>query len=239
MKATTFALAALAPVALAQQSTLCGQYDYYAASGYEFNNNNWGKGSASSGSQCTYVDSASSSGVRWHTTWEWQGGQDNVKAYPYSGRQIQKKPISQYSNLQTNTQWSYDNTNIRANVAYDLFTAADVNHATSSGDYELMVWLGRFGNVYPIGQSQGQVNVAGRNWELFYGYNGAMQVYSFIPSSPINSFNANLKDFFTYLTNSKGFPASQQNLITYQFGTEPFTGGKATLTVNQWSAEAS
>lgn len=74
--------------------------------------------------------------------------------------------------------------------------------------------LGRYGNVYPIGQSQGQVNVAGRNWELFYGYNGAMQVYSFIAPSPLNSFNANLKEFFTYLTNSKGFPASQQNLIS-------------------------
>lgn len=140
MKFTTVILAALAPLVLAQQSTLCGQYDYFAAGGYEFNNNNWGKGSATSGSQCTYVDSASSSGTRWRTTWNWQGGQDNVKSYAYSGRQIQKKLVSQYSNLQTNAQWSYDNTNIRANVAYDLFTARDVNHATSSGDYELMIW---------------------------------------------------------------------------------------------------
>ena len=32
------------------------------------------------------------------------------------------------------------NQNIRANVAYDLFTAANSGHGTSSGDYELMIW---------------------------------------------------------------------------------------------------
>jgi xyloglucan-specific endo-beta-1,4-glucanase len=41
-----------------------------------------------------------------------------------------------------------------------------------------------------------------------------MKVYSFVPSSPINNFKANLKDFFTYLQNNKDFPASSQNLIS-------------------------
>ena len=50
MKTAVYALAALAPVALAQ-TTLCGQYEQTSANGYQFNNNNWGKGSASSGSQ--------------------------------------------------------------------------------------------------------------------------------------------------------------------------------------------
>ncbi|PVI01205.1 glycoside hydrolase family 12 protein [Periconia macrospinosa] len=238
MKATVFVLAAFAPMVLTQ-STLCGQYDHFSANGYDFNNNNWGKGSATSGSQCTYVQSTSTSGVGWRTTWAWAGGQDKVKSYAYSGRQIEKKPVSQYKSLQTKTQWSYNNTNIRANVAYDLFTAADVNHDTSSGDYELMVWLGKFGDISPIGKSQGQVNVAGTNWELFYGPNGQMQVYSFVAPNAMTSFNSNLKDFFDYLTKNKAFPASTQNLITYQFGTEPFTGDKTTLSVTQWSAEAS
>lgn len=54
--------------------------------------------------------------------------------------------------------WVYDTNNIRCNVAYDLFTAANINHDTSSGDYELMVWLARY-DVYPIGTSQGMVTV--------------------------------------------------------------------------------
>lgn len=140
MRPITFLLAALAPVALAQQQTLCKQYEYFSANGYEFNNNLWGQGSASSGSQCTYVDGLSGSGVKWHTQWTWAGGDNNVKSYVYSGRQFTKKLVSQIYNMQTTAQWSYDNTNIRCNVAYDIFTAADINHSTSSGDYELMIW---------------------------------------------------------------------------------------------------
>jgi len=104
------------------------------------------------------------------------------------------------------------------------------------------------------------VTVAGRTWELWYGLNGSMKVYSFVAPSPVNNFSSNLKDFYTYLANNKGFPISSQNLISkllfpaskiaprpcvltflllaYQFGTEAFTGGPATFTVNQWSANA-
>lgn len=124
-----------------QQATLCEQYGYWSGNGYEVNNNNWGKDAATSGQQCTYVDSSSDSGVAWHTTWQWEGGQDNVKSYANCNRQVPKgRTIASISSLQTSISWSYSNTNIRANVAYDLFTAADPNHATSSGDYELMIW---------------------------------------------------------------------------------------------------
>lgn len=77
-----------------------------------------------------------------------------------------------------------------------------------------MIRLARLGNVYPIGSSQGNVNVAGRNWELWVGMNGNMKVFSFIASSQINDFSANVKDFFTYLQNSQGYPASSQNLLS-------------------------
>jgi xyloglucan-specific endo-beta-1,4-glucanase len=70
------------------------------------------------------------------------------------------------------------------------------------------------GGIYPIGSSVGQVNVGGRTWELFDGYNGAMHVYSFVASSSVNSWSGDLMDFFRYLTQSKGFPASKQYLIS-------------------------
>ncbi|KAI0512796.1 concanavalin A-like lectin/glucanase domain-containing protein [Xylaria bambusicola] len=230
---------ALAPAALAQSQTLCGQYAYYANGGYEFNNNMWGM-SSGSGSQCTYVDRASSGGVAFHTTWQWSGGENNVKSYPYAGRQLSsKKLVSQIGSIPTSVSWSYSNTNIRANVAYDLFTASDPKHSTSSGDYELMIWLGRFGNVYPIGSSVGRVTVGGNTWELFSGYNGAMKVFSFVATNPpVTSFSSDLKQFFNYLSSNQGFPASSQYLITLQFGSEPFTGSSTTLTVSSWSANA-
>jgi xyloglucan-specific endo-beta-1,4-glucanase len=58
------------------------------------------------------------------------------------------------------------------------------------------------------------VTVGGHTWELFYGFNGDMKVYSFVSPSTISSFNADLKDFFTYLTQSKAYPATTQYLIS-------------------------
>ena len=68
--------------------------------------------------------------------------------------------------------------------------------------------------MQPIGSNQGNVNIGGRNWELWYGLNGNMKVFSFVASSPVTSYNGNLKDFFNYMANNKGFPASSQYLIS-------------------------
>ena len=124
-----------------QQMALCGLYDYWSGNGYELLNNLWGKDTATSGSQCTYLDGASNNNIQWRTTWTWQGGQNNVKSYPYVGRQVPKgTKISAVTKMPTTVTWNYDNENIRANVAYDVFTAEDLNHVNSSGDYELMIW---------------------------------------------------------------------------------------------------
>jgi xyloglucan-specific endo-beta-1,4-glucanase len=133
-------LIALAPLALAQAQSLCSQYSYFSSNGYGVNNNAWGQGSGS-GSQCTYVDSFPTGGVKWHTTWNWSGGNNNVKSYPNSGLIINnKKKVSQIGSIPTKAEWAYSGSNLRADVAYDLFTAADPNHSTSSGDYEMMIW---------------------------------------------------------------------------------------------------
>ena len=129
--------AALAP---RQATSLCNQYSYYAANGYESNNNNWGEGSTSSGSQCTTVKSISNSGVKSSMTWNWQGGQDNVKSYANVSKQCFRVLIAgKIKSLRTSIQWEYQPTDIRANIAYDIFTAADPNHDISSDDYELLV----------------------------------------------------------------------------------------------------
>ncbi|KAK0707380.1 concanavalin A-like lectin/glucanase domain-containing protein [Lasiosphaeris hirsuta] len=221
------------------QKDLCDLYAYWSGNGYELINNLWGKDSATSGSQCTYLDDSTDAGVQWHTTWTWQGGHNNVKSYPYSGRQVAKgRLISSIHSMPTAVTWRYDNERIRANVAYDIFTSADPNHDNTGGDYELMIWLGRYGDVYPIGSSVGCVTIAGKSWDLWTGYNGSMRVYTFVPvSGAINSFSADVKDFFNYLQHYQRFPASSQNLIVFQVGTEAFTGGPATFTVSQFYAD--
>lgn len=131
-------LALVAPLALAQ--SLCGQYDYYSGNGWYINNNEWGAASGT-GTQCTYVDSDNTGGISWHTDWDWSGGDNSVKSYPYSGRDLPtKKLVSNIGSITNSAEWEYEGANLRCDVAYDLFTSADPNHATSSGDYELMIW---------------------------------------------------------------------------------------------------
>lgn len=131
---------ALATAAFAQEQTLCDQYGYYSSGSYDVNNNLWGEDNGT-GSQCTYINSISDSGVSWYTTWNWSGGEGNVKSYANSGYIGQMQMyVSDISSIPTSVEWSYDNTDINADVAYDLFTASDINHVTSSGDYELMIW---------------------------------------------------------------------------------------------------
>ena len=74
--------------------------------------------------------------------------------------------------------------------------------------------LGRFGDVWPIGRQISTVNVAGRQWQLYDGYNGAMRVYSFVSPSQINNFQANLKEFFNHLSANHGYPANNQYLLS-------------------------
>jgi len=242
-----------------QQTSLCAKYAYWSGNGYECLNNLWGDQAATSGSQCTYVDGPSGNGVKWRTTWTWQGGQNNVKSYAYCGRMLTKgRLISSISSMKTSAAWTYNTDSIRANVAYDVFTAADPNHANSGGDYELMIWLARIGDIYPIGKSTTQVTLAGHSWDLWIGMNGDMKVFSFVAPSPVNSFNADVKEFFNYLQTNQSFPANKQNLIgewsswvcygtsrgadslatclVFQIGTEAFTGGPATMSVTNFSA---
>jgi xyloglucan-specific endo-beta-1,4-glucanase len=79
--------------------------------------------------------------------------------------------------------------------------------------------LGRYGGIWPISQSGApiaSVTIAGYKFDLYFGYNGSMKVYSFLtptPNSPYTSFNADIKLFFDYLTKNQGYPETTQNLI--------------------------
>jgi len=59
------------------------------------------------------------------------------------------------------------------------------------------------------------VTISGYSFDLYFGYNGSMQVYSFVRSgsNDIKSFKSDIKLFFNYLVQNHQFPASAQNLI--------------------------
>lgn len=128
------------PSLVAPVASLCTQYAYYQDNGYEFNNNIWGSGSATSGSQCTYYNGRSGNGVAFNSDWTWRGNDNAVKSYVYANRMFTRRPVSNIGSLPTTVRWSYDRSDLRANVAYDIFTHTDPNHVNYNGDYELMIW---------------------------------------------------------------------------------------------------
>ncbi|KAH8198214.1 hypothetical protein TruAng_007641 [Truncatella angustata] len=197
---------------ISTQNALCTQYAYASQDGYDILNNLWGMDTATSGSQCTYYYGVASG-----------GGVVNVKSLP------------------TTAIWSYFGTDIRANVAYDLFTHPDANHVNYNGEYELMIWLNRYGGVWPItesGSALETITLAGHSFDLYFGYNGDMKVYSFVVSdAAIGNFSGDILDFFNYLADNYSFPISQQYLLIDQFGSEGFTGTNATFTVSRFQAE--
>ncbi|KZL81565.1 glycosyl hydrolase family 12 [Colletotrichum incanum] len=226
------------------QSSLCTQYAYASVDGYDLLNNLWGKDDADSGSQCTYYyGPASGGGLSWGTTWTWNGAPNNVKSYSYSNRQFTRPLLSNIKGLPTTAQWSYSKSDIRANVAYDFFTHPDSNHPNYNGEYEVMIWLNRYGGIWPITESTtgtpiAQVQLAGYTWDLYFGYNGEMKVYSFLAASgPIYNFSADVMVFFNFLASKYAFPLSNQYLLIDQFGTEAFTGQDATFYVSKFQAE--
>lgn len=61
--------------------------------------NLWGSSAATSGSQCTGVDSLSGSTLKWHTKWSWAGGSYNVKSYANVVTKISQKALSAIKGL--------------------------------------------------------------------------------------------------------------------------------------------
>ena len=132
----------------------------------------------------------------------------------------------------------YSTTDIVANVAYDLFTTSTVG---GDSEFEIMIWLAALGGAGPIsstGSSIASVTIGGVSWNLWYGLNGNMEVYSFVASSTTESFSADLVDFINYLVDNQGLSSSQY-LTHVQAGTEPFTGTDASLTVSTYSVSVS
>lgn len=233
--ATVAALVGAAAAQYGQEYTLCGQYSDQDVNPYNFNNNLWGESQATSGNQCTYVFSASSSGCSWTTSWNWQGD-GSVKSYANSGLDVvQGQLITSISSMPTTAQWSYSDTSIVGDVAYDLFTASDPNHTHDSGDYELMIWLAQYGGQQPIGSQIDSTNIDGVQWNLWYGGSG-QQTYSFVATSVVTDWSGDVKNFWNYLADNHGYPASSQYLLTFQFGPEAISGGETTLSVSHWDA---
>jgi len=216
---------------IAKRADVCGQWDSQTSGSYIMYNDQWGLSAATSGSQCSGIDSLSGNTIKWHTSWTWAGGPSQVKSYAQIYRTpAANKQVSGYSTIPTTWNWTYTGSNIVADVAYDFFTS---NTNGGSTAYEIMIWLAALGGAGPI-SSTGSTPLAtptigGHSWKLFKGPNGSTTVFSFVASSQITNFSGDIMNFLNYLVQNQGYPSSQW-MTGIAIGTEAFTGSNAKLT---------
>ncbi|KAL3424661.1 glycosyl hydrolase family 12 [Phlyctema vagabunda] len=236
--ATLLASAAIAsPTATLDKraTTICGQWDSVVTGTYTVYQDLWNKDTATSGSQCTTVNSLSGTTLAWSTSWTWAGASNQVKSFANVVVKSTVKQVSAISSIPSTWKWSYTGTSIVADVAYDLFTSST---STGSNEYEIMIWLAAIGGAGPISSTGSTIatpTIAGVKWNLYSGPNGAMTVYSFVAQSQATSFSGDLKAFLTYLSTNFKYPTSQY-VLSIGAGTEPFTGSNAVFTTSAYSA---
>lgn len=90
---------------LRQIDTICDQYGSVTAADFNLYNNLWGESSATSGSQCTYLDYDSGDTISWQTFWTWAGDSSGVKSYANAGINIGATVLSSISSMQSSWSW--------------------------------------------------------------------------------------------------------------------------------------
>jgi len=223
-------------------SNHCGQWDTVTAGQYTLFLDQWGLSGATSGSDCASLTSLSGTTIAWKNAWNWVGG-TGVKSFTNIGLNTGlNKQLSAIKTIPATWRWSVSNSGtIVADVAFDLFTS---NTAGGSNANEIMIWLANYnaGPISAVYNSNGtpqpkasNISLGGNTWNLYFGSNGANNVYSFLPtgSTIVTSFSADINLFLKYLTSSQGL-SSSQFLTTVQAGSEA-TSGSATLTYSAYS----
>lgn len=232
------ASSALAAPAAIKPRSMCGQWDTDTVSPYTVYQDLWGESSASSGSQCTTVSGVYNGVLSWSTSWTWAGGSSNVKSYANAALQSIGKELSAVKKIPSTWNWSYTGTSIVTDVSYDMWLAPS---ASGTNDYEIMVWLAAIGGAGPISSTGSTIatpTINGVVWKLYYGMNGATNVYSFVAESSQNEWSGDMLDFFTYLVLKNGVPNTHY-LTSIGAGTEPFTGKNAVFTSSAFSCSVS
>ncbi|KAI0067653.1 endocellulase [Artomyces pyxidatus] len=226
-------------IAAATAQTITGAFDCEPAGAYTLCQNLWGA-SAGVGSQNSTLVSATGNTVSWMTNWTWANANNNVKSYANVQSNTAKGvQLSAITSAPTVWNWTYatQSSGIRADVSYDIWfgKASSGSPATSASSYEIMIWLSGLGGIQPVGsQITTATPVAGHTWNLWKGPNANWEVFSFVSSTGnIQNFNADLKDFFTYLVSEQGVSSSQY-VQAIQTGTEPFVGA-ADLVIQSYS----
>jgi hypothetical protein len=86
-------------------TSFCGQWDTATTSDFILYNDLWGESSATSGSQCTTLESDSGNTIAWETAWTWEGGSSDVKSYANAVLNSGAVQLSSISSIPVTWKW--------------------------------------------------------------------------------------------------------------------------------------
>lgn len=215
--------AAVAAVTLAAgpaQAATWSSSDKYASwnnNGYTLYNDVWGSGA---GPQTIWANSASNWGV-----WSNQPNTGGIKSYPNVSKWVGKAINS------LNSVTSGYNVSVPSSGAFE--TAYDI--WDSSNADEIMLWLNQTGPIGPIGSYVTNTSVGGYNFNVYKGWNGSNNVYSFLNTGRSTSGSVDILAVLKWLEYSEHW-IGNVTLGNVQFGWEitSSSGGMNFQVNNYW-----
>jgi hypothetical protein len=174
--------------------------------GYTIYNNVWGSGA---GWQSIWANS----GTNWGVSCNHSGG--GIKSYPNNEKWLNKTTGS------TSYCGTYFNVSRPSTGAYSSTFDVWANNKR----YEVMMWMTKSGSIGAIGSLQASnQSIGGHTWNVYRGWNGSIEVFSFIRTSSLNSGNVDHKAIWNWLQ-SRGW-WNNPTVNNLQFGFEiTNTGG--------------
>ncbi|KAF2433275.1 concanavalin A-like lectin/glucanase [Tothia fuscella] len=239
---------------------------------YTFNPNQWGLSASDASSLCmnittdNRVSDSSRAASSFSATWQYPPGPETMPVHAFPNVKLVDNSsipvtLSEFSGLNIDVKWSYNGGNaasnstdqsslrtagLNANVAVDMFLAADKTKSGSTTDaqHEVMVWLGRWGvSTQPIGYPLGSKDafaIDGVRFDLYTGSNSfGQKVWTWVAAKNATTFAGDVGPLITRLSN-KGGPATSDYLGYVGFGTEAYnSAANVTFYVPQLSLKVS
>lgn len=216
---------------------------------YKLNNNIWGASSSGAGSQCVWYQSSNG---KWGVNASHSSGSaQDIKGYPSlvrgwiwynssgsiwasSSDSSYPTKVSDIKSYHSNWNVTVPNNGEKYNTSYDIWLDTN-NNPNYKAQYEIMIWLNHQGPAYngsefaPVGSLiASNVSKAGHNWDVYEGWNGSNNVFTFRRTTNTNSVsNINLLSLINY-AKSKGFVNNNHYVLGIQAGFEIVAGGSFT-----------
>jgi hypothetical protein len=127
-----------------------------------------------------------------------------------------------FSKIATSVQFGYVDQGAY-DAAYDIWFDPTPRTDGQNTGAELMIWLNHRGSVQPIGNKVGTANIAGADWDVWFG-NIGWNVVSYVRTTAATTLSSPVSSFYGDVV-KRGYGQTSWYLTSVQAGFEPWVGG--------------